>query len=120
MTNVGIGLSLFSVEFSRFGDLTLLWVFVGFSGFNTLLNVTMVALNMLCSKRRQEESDGFAVKADKTDTVQIVDKKSEEQKQERKPPSSDSPFRWVGLVAFVTISVLVVVTLVVLIALPME
>ena len=73
VTNVGIGLSLFSTEFTRFGDHTLLWVFVGFSSFNILLNVSMVVLSMLCSKKRS--CDGFAVKAYKTDIVQIMDKK---------------------------------------------
>ena len=121
VTNVGIGLSLFSTEFTRFGDHTLLWVFVGFSSFNILLNVSMVVLSMLCTKRKKESHDGFAVKADKTDTVQILDKKDEqEQVNERKSPSPDSPFRWIGLVTFVTVTILVVLTLLVLIALPLE
>ena len=115
MINVGIGLSLFSTEFTRFGDHTLLWVFVGFSSFTILLNVSMVVLSMLCSKKRSH--DGFAVKAYKTDIVQIMDKK---EVNERKSPSPDSPFRWIGLVTFMTVTILVVLTLLVLIALPLE
>lgn len=117
VTNVGIGLSLFSIEFSRFCDLTLLWVFVAC---NLLLHFVTFGMCMLRSKR-SVETNGSAKKEVKTDALQMKDKKGQqEKKKERKPPSPDAPLRWIGLVAFLTVTSLTLLTLLALIALPMK
>ena len=111
--NVGIGLALFSTEFSRFDNLALLWLFIAY---NILLNFVTIGMCKLCS-RKSRGNNKSAPKADETDAGK---KGKQEERKERKPPSPDSPFRWVGLAIFVTVTVLVVLALIVLIALPME
>lgn len=123
VTNVGLGLSLFSTDFTQFGNLTLLWIFIGYIIFTILLHIIMYTMSKASSRWKTGASDGFAVKVDKTDTLKIVEKEKsdgdkEEEEKKRKEPSSDSPFRWLGLMAFVTVTVLVVFVLVVLVALP--
>ena len=71
--------------------------------------------------------DGFNVEM-KKDTVKIKEQdegnkkegKEEEEEKKRKEPSADSPFRWVGMVIFTTVTVLVAVILLILVALPLN
>lgn len=125
VANVGLGLSLFGSEFSRFSNLTLLWVYVGYIIFTVILNLLMYVVCKCCCRRKDEPKDGFAVKMDKTDDVIITEsvgnnqEEEEENVEKRKEPSHDSRFRWLGLVVFVTVTVLVVIALLVLVALPL-
>ena len=125
VSNIGIGLSLFSNEFSRFGDMTIFWVYLAYVIFITLLHF---AINIILSviKKTTKKVDGFIVEM-KEDTVKITEQDEgnkkegkEEEEKKRKEPSADSLFRWVGMAIFTTVTVLVAVILLILVALPLS
>lgn len=123
MTNVGLGLSIFSSQFSKFGDLTLLWLFVAYIIFNVILHIVLSALLKVCTYTRKDtKKDGFAVKLESNGEVKISDvkdgdKKDKEDEKKRKEPSADSIYRWLGLGLYVTVTAVVILALVVLVAL---
>lgn len=45
--NVGYGLAIYSQDFSRFRDLTILWVYVGWCMFWLVIFIVMIALFLI-------------------------------------------------------------------------
>lgn len=113
--NVGLGLSIFSSEFSRFGNLTLL--FIAYIIFDVILQIVLYSILKACSSVNKGKKDNFTVKLESNNKVKISE--SKEDKKERKEPSADSIYRWLGLWFFVAITVAVILALIVLVALPM-
>ena len=51
VSNIGIGLALFSVEYSRFGDLTILWIFLAYVGLNLLMHLVLITLTVVIGRK---------------------------------------------------------------------
>lgn len=135
---MGIGLSLFSRDFSRFGDLTLLWIFVACVIFNIIMHVFMSTISWFlgqktCKKCNNPksgcicESKKETVTMDtKAGTVTLPESEKqdalltsdEEKKEECKKPAKGSGFRWFGASIYMGVTVCIAIALLVLIALP--
>ena len=105
--------------------MTIFWVYIAYIIFITLLHF---AINIILSviKKKIKKTDGFTVEM-KEYTVKITEQDEgnkkegkEEEEKKRKEPSADSPFRWFSMAIFTTVTVLVAVILLVLIALPLS
>lgn len=117
VANVGLGLSLFSILYSHFGDLTLLWIYVGYIAFIALNTIAYALLRRICKK--VDKRDRFAVKMDKTKEAVTI-KESDGDQKERKRASPDSCVRWLVTTGFFIITLLIVCVLIVLIVLPVQ
>ncbi len=62
MINVGIGVSIFSTQFSRFNNLTILWVFVVYIILTTIVYVLVIFIKVF--QKRPKKKDNFAVRMD--------------------------------------------------------
>lgn len=117
VSNVGLGLALFSLNFSHFGDLTLLWVYIGYIAF-VALNIIFYAGCKLFFKKVNKKSK-FAVKMDKAkEAVTIIE--GEDEEKERKEASPDACVRWIALAGFFVVSLCIVGVLIVLMVLPQQ
>ncbi len=83
---MGLGLSLFSYEQTRFRDLTLLWVYIAYTVFNVLHSATTFVVTKYYAKRMEKKEEGFTVEMNMyADSVDIVEKEKEvEEKVEKK------------------------------------
>lgn len=145
---VGLGLAIFSTEFSRFSNLTIFWVYIGYIASALILHLIMYGILKSCSRPAAKNNHGdYELKAAKLPEGKAVEmtaqkeeegevkeeeeeKKKEEDKgntevlglvnenDEAKKEAPDSPCRWTFLAMFVAITVPSVITLIVLVALP--
>ena len=119
MANVGLGLSLFSKEVSRFGDNTLLWVYVAFIVVTTAVHVVMIVASKLISKSKKNKED-FSV-AMTNEEVKVMDSEDKDKDTEKpKEPAPHSFFLWLGLGVFGMATILTFLVLFVLLVLPLQ
>ena len=116
---MGIGLAIFSTDFSRFSNLLLLWIFIAYIVLVLIIDIVFIIVR--CSKKPSDKECGnktsFAVKM-KTEGDGKVDIEKEDNIKEKKTPAPDSPIRWMLFGVYLVISVVFVFVCLVLVALP--
>lgn len=131
---MGLGLSIFSNVFSRFGDLTIFWVFVAYIVAITAVNIETLIYSSFSTKKTKEkakqkkDNSKVAVKMDAEGEgeVELIEESSEpkekekykEETEERKKPAVDSKYRWMFFGIFTVLNVAFLVAFIVLVALP--
>lgn len=117
--NVGIGLSIFSVEFSRFANLSLLWVYISYIALNLVIALILLMAKIAKWRTKEYPKAQFTVKMQtKGDgKVEIIKSTRKTVEKKRKEPAADSKHRWMLFGFFAAINLSFMFIFIVLIAL---
>ena len=119
VTNVGLGLSIFSSEFSSFANLTLLWVYLAYIVLIIIITIILYLAKIAKWRTNTNEKSTSPVKMDTAGDgrVEIQDAPNKEDNiKERKVPAPDSKYRWMLFGFFAAINVAFMIVFIVLIA----
>ena len=110
--NMGTGLTIFSTGFSRFSDLTLLWVFIAYVVLLIVIDITAYIYTKM--SKRFGDTSGALINAEKDEGVSLL----VQNKEKKKKPAADSKWRWFLFGIYTTVNVVFTIALIVLVVIP--
>ena len=126
VANVGLGLAMFSKDYSRFGDLTLLWVFLGYVGAKLIMRIVFIAISRTigrdycrsCNSPRSSCTCGKMAYSEAEKTSYGTTLINTNVEKDRKKPAEGSLYLWIAMGMSIAIFVVFSLGLLVLVAIP--
>jgi len=116
-TNVGLGLFMFSPSYSRFADLTIVWVYLAYSIFFVMLVAVLVTVFMILPRFNVNKDGCFSANKNETEKEEhpLIN-----ELPSLKTPTNDIRLRWIMLGLFLAVMLPSMITIIVLVALPLQ